>query len=77
MLGLPSADGTLTLGVYVGKTELRQSTTEQLVQRIIESFPELRDILSQIKVEKGIKEYFNTTLTVSQIKNDVVCSVID
>ena len=52
MLGLPSADSTLTLGVYMEKTELRQSSIEQLVRRIIDSFPELKDILRKVDPEK-------------------------
>ena len=52
MLGLPSADGTLTLGVYMDKTELRQSSIEQLVQRITDTVPDLKDILMKVDVTK-------------------------
>ena len=52
VLGLPSADDTLTLGVYMNKTDLRQCGIEQLVQRITDAFPELKDLLVKVDPAK-------------------------
>ena len=52
MLGLPSADDTLTLGVYMDKSDLRQCGTEQLVQRITDAFPELKNLLVKVDPTK-------------------------
>ena len=52
MLGLPSADETLTLGVYMDKNELRQADTNQLIQRITGVFPDLTELLSHINVQQ-------------------------
>ena len=54
VLGLPSADDTLTLGVYMEKHRLMKSTRSQIIKNISDIFPDLEKLPSLTLLEQVI-----------------------
>ena len=54
VLGLPSADDTLTLGVYMEKHRLMQSSRSQIIKNISDIFQDLEKLPSLTLLEQVI-----------------------